>query len=56
MPRELRAAFWCFGTKECELIKMEVGLFSVSCLFRNCADGYRWMFSGVYGPIIEGRT
>ncbi|RVW49203.1 putative ribonuclease H protein [Vitis vinifera] len=32
---------------------MEVGLFSVSCRFKNCEDGFLWTFTGVYGPTIK---
>ena len=38
-----------------EFIEMEVRLFSISCLFKNCAYGFRWMFSSVYGPVVESR-
>ena len=36
-----------------ELMGMEVGLFSISCRFKNCEDGFRWIFSGVYGPTMK---
>ena len=36
-----------------ELMGMEVGLFSISCHFKNCEDGFRWTFSGVYGPTLR---
>ena len=36
-----------------ELMGMEVGLFSISCRFKNVEDGFRWTFSGVYGPIMR---
>ncbi|WKA06292.1 hypothetical protein VitviT2T_024196 [Vitis vinifera] len=36
-----------------ELLGMEVGLFSISCRFKNCEDGFRWIFSGVYGPTMK---
>ena len=45
---------WFFGTKRVlELEGMEVGLFSVSCRFKNCEDGFNWIFSGVYGPTVK---
>ncbi|RVW84958.1 hypothetical protein CK203_039556 [Vitis vinifera] len=28
-------------------------MFSVSCLFNNCMDGMRWVFTGVYGPVCR---
>ena len=34
---------------------METGIFSVSCCFRNCIDGFQWMFSGVYGPVVDSK-
>ena len=36
-----------------ELMGMEVGLFSISCRFKNVEDGFRWTFSGVYGPTLR---
>ena len=36
-----------------ELVSMEVGLFSISCHFRNCKDGFLWTFTGVYGPTMK---
>ncbi|RVW78982.1 Exonuclease 1 [Vitis vinifera] len=36
-----------------ELMGMEVGLFSISCRFKNVEDGFRWIFSGVYGPTLR---
>ena len=36
-----------------ELMGMEVGLFSISCRFKNCEDGFKWTFSGVYGPTLR---
>ena len=32
---------------------MEVGLFSISRRFKNCEDGFKWIFSGVYGPTMK---
>ena len=28
-----------------EMKDMVIGLFSISCLFRNCEDGLQWIFS-----------
>ena len=36
-----------------ELMGMEVGLFSISCRFKKVEDGFRWTFSGVYGPTLR---
>ena len=35
------------------MVEMEVGKYSVSCRFKNCEDGFCWMFSGVYGPSVK---
>ena len=32
---------------------MEEGHFSISCIFKNCEDGFQWMFAGVYGPTLK---
>ena len=36
-----------------ELVGMEVGLFSISCRFKNCEDGFLWIFTGVYGHTLK---
>ncbi|KAH7846593.1 hypothetical protein Vadar_015807 [Vaccinium darrowii] len=36
-----------------EKIDEELGMFSVSCLFKNVTDGFQWVFTGVYGPVID---
>ena len=43
--------FW--DNRVLELIGMEVGLFSISCRFKNCEDGFSWIFLGVYGPTLK---
>ena len=43
--------FW--DNRVLELMGMEVGLFSVSCRFKNCEDGLLWTFTGVYGPTMK---
>ena len=43
--------FWDFIVLE--LVDMVVGLFSISCRFRNCEDGFQWTFSGVYGHVFN---
>ena len=45
--------FW--DKRVVELVEMEIGIFSVSCCFKNCIDGFQWMFSGVYGPIVDSK-
>ena len=34
---------------------MEIGIFSVSCCFINCIDGFQWMFSRVYGLVLDSK-
>ena len=46
--------FW--DNRVLELVWMEVGLFSISCRFRNCEDGFGWIFSGVYGSTMKRYT
>ena len=36
-----------------ELVHLEVGLFYVSCRFRNVENGFLWSFFGVYGPVLS---
>jgi exonuclease III len=36
-----------------EKIEDAVGIYSVSCKFRNVADQKVWMYSGVYGPNVD---
>ena len=43
--------FWDNGVLE--LVEMEVGKFSISCCFKNCDDGFVWIFTGVYGPTVK---
>ena len=43
--------FW--DNRVLELVGMEVGLFSISCRFKNCEDGFSWIFLGVYGPTLK---
>ena len=43
--------FW--DRRVLDLMDMEIGVFSISCRFRNCEDGFMWTFSGVYGPVLN---
>ena len=38
------------------LLDKEVGLFSISCSFKNINYGFVWVFTCVYGPLsrVEG--
>ncbi|RVX19928.1 hypothetical protein CK203_004741 [Vitis vinifera] len=47
------AKFIFWDSRVLELAGMEVGLFSISCRFKNCEDGFRWIFSGVYGLTMK---
>ena len=42
--------FW--DNRVLEILKVESEGYSISVHFRNCADGFSWIFSGVYGPVI----
>ncbi|RVW74674.1 hypothetical protein CK203_052053 [Vitis vinifera] len=42
--------FW--DNRVLEKLEIESGGYSISVRFRNCADGFSWIFSGVYGPVI----
>lgn len=33
-----------------EGLEIKVESFSISCRFRNCEEGFVWVFSGLYGP------
>ena len=43
--------FW--DKRVLEMIDKELGLFLISCWFKNYVDGFQWMFTGVYGPIVD---
>ncbi|RVX18134.1 hypothetical protein CK203_004236 [Vitis vinifera] len=45
--------FW--DNRVLENLEVESGGYSISVRFRNCIDGFSWIFSGVYGPVIEER-
>ncbi|KAL6312886.1 hypothetical protein AAG906_025743 [Vitis piasezkii] len=36
-----------------KLVGIEVGIFSISCRFKNREDGFMWFFTGVYGPTLK---
>ncbi|KAL6348556.1 hypothetical protein AAG906_016066 [Vitis piasezkii] len=36
-----------------ELVDMQKGLFSISCTFKSCEEGFTWTFTGVYGPTLR---
>ena len=43
--------FW--DKRSLELVDLEVGLFFVSCRFRNVEDGFLCTFPGIYGPVLS---
>ena len=43
--------FWDF--RVLELVDMVIGLFFVSCHFRNCEDDFQWTFPGVYEYVLN---
>ena len=43
--------FW--DNRVLQIVEMEVGKYSVSCRFKNCEDGFCWIFIGVYGPTVK---
>ena len=36
-----------------ELVNLETRVFSISCHFKNCEDGFIWTFTGFYGPTLK---
>ena len=42
--------FW--DNRVLEKLEVESGVYSISVCFRNCVDGFTWIFSGVYGLVI----
>ena len=43
--------FW--DNRVLELVDLQKGLFSISCTFKSCEDGFIWTFTGVYGPTLR---
>ena len=43
--------FW--DNRVLELVGMKVDIFSIFRRFKNCEDGFVWIFSRVYGPIMK---
>ena len=43
--------FW--DNKVLDLVDLQKGLFSISCIFKSYEDGFRWTFTGVYGPTLR---
>ena len=36
-----------------DLVNLQKGLFSISCIFKSCEDGFIWTFIGVYDPTLR---
>lgn len=41
----------CWDRRVVKKEEEEVGSFSLPCLFRCIGDDFRWVFTGVYGPV-----
>ena len=40
-----------WDNRRISLVDSVVGSLSVTCLFKMLEDGFKWTFSGVYGPV-----
>ena len=45
--------FW--DKRKIDLVKAEIGSFSISCLFKNVEDGFMWAFTRVYDPVERSK-
>lgn len=43
-----------WDTRALECLNMEAGFYSISCRFRNCEDGFLWLFTKIYG-LVKGK-
>ena len=43
--------FW--DNRVLELVDLQKDLFSISCTFKSCEDGFTWTFIGVYDPTLR---
>ena len=41
--------FVLWDTRVLQLLEMEEGTFTISCLFKHVENGVQWSFTGVYG-------
>ena len=46
--------FW--DKRKLEVMEVELGLFSVTSIFKNMEDGFQWAFTGVYGPMERNKS
>ena len=45
--------FW--DKRKPEVMEVELGHFSVTCIFKNTEDGFQWAFTGVYKPVERSK-
>ena len=45
--------FW--DKRKLEVMEVETGHFSVTCIFKNTDDGFQWAYTGVYGPVERNK-
>ena len=38
------------------MMEVELGHFSVTCIFKNTEDGFQWAFTGVYNPVERSKS
>ena len=46
--------FW--DKRKLEVMEVELGHFSVMCIFKNTEDGFQWAFTGVCGPVERNKS
>ena len=46
--------FW--DKRKLEVMEVEIGHFSVTCIFKNTEDGFQWAFTGVCGPVERNKS
>ena len=46
--------FW--DKRKLKVMEVELGLFSVTCIFKNTEDGFQWAFTRVYGPVERNKS
>ena len=55
--RELQGGILVFWDKrKLEVMEVELGHFSVTCILKNTEDGFQWAFTGVYGPVERNKS
>ena len=46
--------FW--DKRKLEVMEVELGHFSITCIFKNTEDGFQWAFTGVYELVERSKT